>query len=152
VVRRLAFQMAPPDRLTEGQLETARNDADGSVRAAAAVAGVMRKDRWAASDGVLRSLAESDLTADRAAAAWAAAFVEDSPAVVKALRDPEARVRFEGLRSFARMKGQVADVAGAFVERLGDTDIEVRREALRQAARWSSPADWHDAYAEALAT
>ena len=151
-VRRLAFQMAPPDRVTRDLLETARDDRDGWVRAAAAVAGVMRSERWEGAGDVLVVLAESESPADRAAAVWAAAFLNDSAAIVKALHDPEARVRLEGLRSFARMKGQVADVAEVMIDSLRDPSAEVRREALRQAVRWSPPAVLHEAYAEALAT
>ena len=152
VVRRLAFQMAPPDRLTTDQLDSARDDGDGWVRAAAAVAGVIRKERWEGSDDVLRALDESHAPSDRAAAAWAAAFVDDSATVVRALRDGDPRVRLEGLRSFARMKGQVTDVAEVMIGCLRDSDIEVRREALRQAVRWAPPADWQEPWAEALAT
>ena len=152
VVRRLAFQMAPPDRLTRGQLEAGRDDADGWVRAAAAVQGVMRRERWEGADDVLRALGESDAPTDRAAAAWAAAFVEDSSTVVKSLCDGHVDVRLEGLRSFARMKGQVADVSEAMIARLRDSDVKVRREALRQAVRWSPPADSRDSFAEALAS
>ena len=151
-VRRLAFQMAPPDRLTRDLLETARDDRDGWVRAAAAVAGVMRNERWEGAGDVLDALGESESPDDRAAAVWAAAFLGDSAVVVKAFHDPEARVRLEGLRSFARMKGQVADVAEAMIDCLRDPSVEVRREALRQAVRWSSPAELHEAFAEALAT
>ena len=151
VVRRLAFQMSPPDRIEPGQLEGARDDADGWVRAAAAVAGVMRQDRWEGAEELLRALDDSDAPGDRAAAAWAAAFVADDRAVVKALRDPDPQVRLEGLRSFARMKGEVAGVAEALIGCLRDAELEVRREALRQALRWAPPAEWHAAYAEALA-
>jgi hypothetical protein len=150
VLRRLAFQMAPPDRIGAGDLESAREDADGWVRAAAAVAGVMRSERWEASDGLLKALDESDEPHDRAAAAWAAAFVGDSATIVRSLRDAEPAVRLEALRSFARMKGQVAGCEDAMVACMRDTDVEVRREALRQSLRWA-PAGAQEAYAEALA-
>jgi len=150
VLRRLAFQMGPPDSVSVSQLEAARHDDDGWVRAAAAVAGVMRAERWDGSDAVLRELDASDAPGDRAAAAWAAAFVADAPAVVKALGDPDPKVRMEGLRSFARMKGDVAGATEAMLRCLRDPDVEVRREALRQAVRWS-PSDARDEYAEALA-
>ena len=151
VVRRLAFQMAAPDSLTHAQLELARDDPDGWVRAAAAVAGVTRSERWASSDGILRTLRDSEMAPDRAAATWAAAFVEDSATVVNAMRDPDKRVRLEGLKSFARLKGQVEGAAEPLIKCLRDGELEVRREALRQAVRWSPPAEWRDAFAEALA-
>jgi hypothetical protein len=150
VLRRLAFQMSPPDRISVEQLEAARRDEDGWVRAAAAIAGVMRRARWDGADEVLRVLDESREAHDRAAAAWAAAFVNDSRTVVRSLRDPDAKVRLEGLRSFARMKGQVAGSDEAMLACLRDSDVEVRREAMRQAVRWS-PAARMQAYAEALA-
>jgi len=143
VLRRLALQMAPPDRIAAVHVERAKNDEDGWVRAAAAVAG--------GGPDVLRALARSDVARDRAAAAWAAAFVADDPSIVKALRDADAGVRLEALRSFARRKGQVADVAEPFIACLRDRDVEVRREAMRQAVRWTPPADRRQAYAEALA-
>src|SRR3989442_13789490 len=112
MVRRLVFKMAPPDSITLDQLESARDDQDGWVRAAAAIAGVMRKDRWEGSDEVLRSLDESDAPRDRAAAAWAAAFVADGVTVVKAMGEAERLVRLEGIRAFARMTGGVPPVGG----------------------------------------
>jgi len=151
IVRRLVFQMAPPDSIALDQLESARDDQDGWVRAAAAIAGVMRKDRWEGSDEVLRSLDESDAPRDRAAAAWAAAFVADGVTVVKAMGDADRLVRLEGIRAFARMKGEVPAVAGVLIECMRDGEVEVRREALRQALRWAPPADWQQPYAEALA-
>src|SRR3989442_6258156 len=85
IVKRPVFQMAPPDSIALNQLESARDDQDGWVRAPAAIAGVMRKDRWEGSDEVLRSLDESDAPRDRAAAAWAAAFVADGGTAVNAM-------------------------------------------------------------------
>jgi CBS domain-containing protein len=151
VVRRLAFQMAPPDRVTLDQLEAARDDDDGWVQAAAAVAGVMRKDRWEGSDVLLRTLVDSSAPGDRAAAAWAAAFVADDLTVVGAMSDRDARVRLEAIRSFAKMKGQVAAVAEPLIACLRDPDVEVRREALRQAVRWTPPVEFQKSFAEALA-
>ena len=151
VLRRLAFQMGPPDAFAKGQLEVARDDPDGWVRAAAAIAGVTRVERWERADDLLRELDRSDEAHDRAAAAWAAAFVNDSPTVVRSLRDADPKVRLEGLRSFARMKGQVAGSEDAMLDCLRDADVEVRREALRQALRWTPARDWQQAYAEALA-
>ena len=151
VVRRLALQMAASDSYTDAQLEAASLDADGWVRAAAAVAGATRKDGWSRSDELRLALWHSTAVADRSAAVWAAAFVADSETVIAAMRDRDSRVRLESLRSFAKMKGEVAGVSGALIACLRDDDIEVRREALRQAIRWTSPPDDHQAYAEALA-
>ncbi len=151
VVRRLAFQMAPANRITRYQLETARDDTDGWVRAAAAIAGVTRKERWERSDELLKELAESSSAYDRAAAAWAAAFVADAATVTSALRDANPVVRLEAIRSFARMKGRVSNVAEPLIECLRDPDLAVRREALRQAVRWTPPSESQQAYAEALA-
>jgi ATP/ADP translocase len=151
VVRKLALQLAPSDSFTREQLERASLDADGWVRAAAAVAGATGKERWSRSDEVRRDLWHSRETSDRAAAVWAAAFVADTETVVEAMRDADSLVRLESLRSFAKMKGEVAGVSGALIARLRDADVEVRREALRQAVRWTSPPDDHQAYAEALA-
>src|SRR5438309_4763935 len=120
VVRRLAFQMSPPDRIALDQLEAARGDDDGWVQAAAAVAGVMRKDRWEGSAELLRTLGDSSASGDRAAAAWAAAFVGDDTTVAGAMSDDDPLVRLEAIRSFARMKGQVAGVADALLACLRD--------------------------------
>ena len=151
MVRRLAFQLATPESVDVEQLEGASGDADGWVRAAAAVAGASRKDRWQRSDELLRGLWTSTVTEDRAAAVWAGAFVGDHGTVVAAMRDRNARVRLESIRSFAKMKGDVAGVSGPLIACLRDDDMEVRREALRQAVRWTPPIDEHQAYAEALA-
>ncbi len=151
VLRRLAFQMAPPDTIAIDQLEAAREDEDGWVQAAAAVAGVMRIERWDAAEAMLRALADSTSPRDRAAAAWAAAMMADGPAVITAISDPDARVRVEGIRSFARLKGQVDNVAEALIACMRDADLEVRREALRQAIRWAPPPEHRQAFAEALA-
>ena len=150
-VRKLAFQMAPPDSFTIDQLEGAARDPDGWVRAAVAVAGATRKDRWAPSEGLMRGLWQSRAASDRAAAVWAAAFTSDHSTVIQAMQDGDPRVRLESLRSFAKQKGETVGVATALIACLRDDDIEVRREALRQAVRWAPPADEHQAYAEALA-
>ena len=151
VVRRLAFELAPPDRISKEQLDAAREDQDGWVRAAVAIAGTTRRDPWDGSADMLRELRGSSVPGERAAAAWAAAFLADEEAVVEALRDPDPRVRLEALRSFARLKGQVAGIAQSLVPALLDENLEVRREALRQAARWTPPPDFRQAFAEALA-
>lgn len=143
-LRRLAFQMAPPNAISHEQVEAAASDPDGWVRAAAAVAG--------GQSSLLRYLWASRDSYNRAAAVWAAAFTGDRSTVVEAMRDTEARVRLEALRSFAKLKGDVPEAAGPLIECLGDTDIEVRREALRQAVRWTPPVERHQVFAEALAT
>src|SRR5437879_4829529 len=145
-VRRIVLQMAPPESITADQLLAAAHDDDGWVRAAAAIAGVIRKDRWEGSQEVLRALAGSDAPRDRAAAAWAAAFVADDGTVVTALRDVDPGVRLEGIRSLARMKGQVTGVAEALLGCMCDAQVAVRREALRQAVRWAPPAEWPPRY------
>jgi hypothetical protein len=151
-VRKLAFQMAPPDSFTIDQLEEAGRDPDGWVRAAVAVAGATRKgDAWAPSEELLRALWQSRAADDRAAAVWASAFTGDHTTVIEAMQDGDPRVRLESLRSFAKQKGETAGVATALIACLRDDDVEVRREALRQAVRWAPPADEHQAYAEALA-
>ena len=151
LLRRLALQMAPPDAISREQLEAARDDEDGWVRAAGAIAGVMRSERFESSEDILRSLAESESPRDRAAAAWAAAFLADDAAVAACMSDPDPSVRLEAIRSFARMKGQVNDIAAPLIAALRDTDLAVRREALRQAIRWSPPPDFQQPFAEALA-
>ncbi len=133
VVKRLTLQMAPPDRIAIEQLQVATEDDDSWVRAAAAIAGLTRTEPWEASVDVLRALGDSQAPRDRAAAAWAAAFIADDAAVVRSMRDDDRGVRLEAIRSFARLK------------------VEVRREALRQAVRWASPADHQQSFAEALA-
>lgn len=150
-LRRLALQLAPPDTVVLEQLEKAAGDPDGWVRAAAAVAGGARRDRWEQAGEVLGRLWSSQNPSDRAAAVWSAAFTGDQATVTSAMRDGEPRVRLEALRSFAKLKGDVAGVAEPLIECLRDTDIEVRREALRQAVRWTAPEDRHQAFAEALA-
>jgi hypothetical protein len=149
VVRRLALQMANPASVTPEQLEAAAEDSDGWVRAAASVAGANRD--WDRAIELRRALWQSSATEDRAAAVWAAALVSDHETIVTAMRDGEARVRLESVRSFAKMKGDVAGVAEPLIASLRDDDIEVRREALRQAVRWTPPGEHHQAYAEALA-
>ncbi|TMC82712.1 MAG: cyclic nucleotide-binding domain-containing protein [Chloroflexi bacterium] len=168
VVKRLALQMAP-DRIAIEQLEEAAEDEDAWVRAAAAVAGITRTEPREGSVRVLGVLGDSRGPRDRAAAVWAAAFIGDEAAVVRSMRDEDPGVRLEAIRSFARLKGQVAgvrleairsfarlkgQVAGAaepLIACMRDASVEVRREALRQAVRWTPPADSQQAFAEALA-
>jgi HEAT repeat protein len=148
-VRRLALQMAAPAAVTVEQLETAVADPDPWVRAAAAVTGASRK--WERSSELLRDLWHSSVSDDRAAAVWAASFIGDHLTITAAMTDADSRVRLESIRSFAKMKGDVAGISDPLISCLRDQDIEVRREALRQAVRWTPPADRHQAYAEALA-
>jgi hypothetical protein len=150
-IRRLALQLSTPDSITNEQLAVASADTDGWVRAAAAVTGATRRDRWERSDELLSELWRSSAKDHRAAAVWAASFVGDHDTVVKAMEDTDPRVRVESIRSFAKMRGDVAGVAGPLIACLRDDDIEVRREALQQAVRWTPPAENHQAYAEALA-
>ena len=149
VLRRLALQMAPPASVTVDQLKAAAQDSDGWVRAAAAVAGANRK--WETADELLRGLWESNLAEDRAAAVWAAAYAGGHERIVAGMRDGDARVRLESIRSFAKMKGDVVGISDPLIACLRDDNIEVRREAMRQAVRWTPPVDQHQAYAEALA-
>ncbi|HEX2646828.1 MAG TPA: cyclic nucleotide-binding domain-containing protein, partial [Candidatus Dormibacteraeota bacterium] len=124
---------------------------DGWVRAAAAVAGLMRRDRWGDGYDLLRSLREASVPGDRAAATWAAAFTADFELVINSMRDPEPLVRREAIKSFAKLKGDVPDVAGALIGSMVDPDLEVRRAALGQALRWTAPPEWQQSFAEALA-
>ncbi|HXD82134.1 MAG TPA: cyclic nucleotide-binding domain-containing protein [Candidatus Acidoferrum sp.] len=149
IVRRLALQLAPPASITVEQLKSAAEDSDGWVRAAAAVAGANRK--WETADALLRDLWESNVAEDRAAAVWAAASAGGHERIAMAMRDADPRVRLESIRSFAKMKGDVAGISDPLIDCLRDDNIEVRREALRQAVRWTPPLDRHQAYAEALA-
>src|SRR5258708_27209117 len=75
IVRKLALQMAEPDRFTPVQLEAASLDGDGWVRAAAAAADATRKDGWPPPERPRRALWHSTAVADRAAAGLAAALV-----------------------------------------------------------------------------
>ena len=151
VVKRLALQMAPPDRIPVEQLEAATEDEDGWVRAAAAIAGITRAEPWESSMDVLRALGDSEAARDRAAAAWAAAFIADDAVVLRSLADSDPVVRLEAIRSFARLKGQVAEAAEPLIACMRDANLEVRREALKQAVRWAPPPGWQQSFAEALA-
>jgi ATP:ADP antiporter, AAA family len=64
IVRRLAFQMAPPGAITQDQLEAAQEDQDGWVRAAVAVAGVTKGEGWERSEELMRTLRESSVGSD----------------------------------------------------------------------------------------
>src|SRR5260370_20603807 len=134
------------------QLEAASLDADGWVRAAAAVAGATRKDGWARSEELRGALWHSTAIEDRAAAVWAAAFVADRETIIEAMRDRNSRVRLESLRSFAKMKGDVAGVSGALIACLRDDDVEVRREGLRAAVPAPSPPAAHPTFSPSLAS
>jgi Cyclic nucleotide-binding domain len=151
-----AFAAMLPELFADGDpfvrrlaLQTAVADPDPWVRAAAAVTGASRK--WERSSELLRALWHSSVSDDRAAAVWAASFVGDHETIAAAMTDADSRVRLESIRSFAKMKGDVAGISEPLISCLRDDDIEVRREALRQAVRWTPPVDRHQAYAEALA-
>lgn len=149
-VRRLAFQMAPPEVVALEQLEQAATDSDGWVLASAAVAGAARKQPWPRSKEILDRLWASKDLSDRAAAVWAASFLSDSAMVVAGMQDPAPRIRQEAVRSFAKMKGDVPGAAGPLIACLTDSDIGVRREALEEALRWAPHPEESRGYAEAL--
>jgi hypothetical protein len=149
-VRRLAFQMAPPDTIAFDQLEAAAADPDGWVVASAAVAGAGRRPPWGRAQELLDRLWASKEPDDRAAAVWAASFQADYGKVVAGLQDSVPRIRQEGIRSFAKLKADVPNAAGPMIACLTDPDIAVRREALQQAVRWSPPAEDNRGYVEAL--
>ena len=150
MVRRLAFQLAPMEAVTTEQLEAAANDSDPWVEAAAGVAGLRKEPPWEGSRAILERLKASDDIHHRAAAVWAASFLDDRDAIVTALGDDNARVRLEGIRSFAKLKGEVPGAARGVVACLRDQDVDVRRAALKEAARWTPPADLADEVAAAL--
>ena len=150
-VRRLAFQMAPPDRISGAQLATGLQDGDGWVRASAAVAGTRGASPSPGVTEVLANLHRERLPENRAAAVWAAGFVADHGQIASGLRDGDSQVRLEAIRSFARMKGQVDGIAEPLVACLRDPVVEVRREAIRQALRWTPPAEWLRQFHESLA-
>src|SRR5260370_1376549 len=62
--------------------------------------------------------------------------------------DRDARVRVEAIRSFAKLKADVPEAAGALVACMRDDDIEVRRDALRQAVRWAPAGEERAAVSE----
>ena len=139
-VRRLAIQQSPPGALPNSLLDTVAQDPDAWVRAAAAVAGSATKPPWPPAAAILEALgSEADEDA-KCASVWAAAFTRDQPLVVAALNDPSWRVRLEGIRSFAKLKANVAGAADPLIACLRDDNTEVRREAMRQAIRWAPPA------------
>ena len=156
MLRRLAFQMAPPEVISADQLGAAAFDPDPWVRAAAAVAGTSKRPPWEGSPAVLDRLVDANDVQHRAAAVWAASFVGDHKRVATALADPEPRVRLEGLRSFAKMKAGVPGSAGALIACMRDPERDVKRAELREATRWSSPpeleADFVAALVEGLAS
>jgi hypothetical protein len=154
MLRRLAFQMAPPGAVTREMCGAAERDRDPWVVAAAAVAGYALRPPWPRSIPLLARLWRSKLAETRAAAVWAAAFVVDEKLVVAAMEDAMPRVRLEAVRSFAKMKGNVAGAADAMIHLVTDRNLEVRREALEQCMRWAPPPghvpDFEDALITAL--
>jgi hypothetical protein len=149
-VRRLALQLAPPKAVTDVQLQAAEEDPDGWVVAAAAVAGAAHDPPWERSGPLLQQLWHSSDPGRRAAAVWAAAFTGDRQTVVHGMRDAEAVVRLEAIRSFAKLKADVPEAAGPMVACLLDDNLEVRREALRQAVRWAPTGNERPSFAQAL--
>src|SRR5581483_815157 len=149
-VRRLAFQMAEPNALTVEELDAAMADPDAWVQAAVAVAGSRQEPRWPRVDDELARLRTSSDVIHRAAAVWAASFMGDHATVAAALSDADARVRLEGVRSFAKMKASVPGAAPGLIACLRDEDVEVRRAALKEAVRWAPSAEIEEAFAAAL--
>ncbi len=150
MVRRLAFQMADASALTVAQLDAATADDDPWVQAAVAVAGARREPPWPRVAEELARLGESADVIHRSAAVWAASFLGDHKKVAAALSDPDARVRLEGVRSFAKMKAGVPGAAPGLIACLRDEDVEVRRAALKEAIRWTPASADEDAFAAAL--
>ena len=149
-LRRLTLETAPAGSIAGEQLAAATKDPNPWVGAAAAVAGSRLEPPWEQIPEILSRLESSDDPQARAAAVWAASYLGDTEQVVAGLRDPAGPVRLEAIRSFARMKGDVAGATEAIVACLRDEDIEVRREALRQASRWAPPQGEEASFAEAL--
>ena len=139
-VRRLAVRQSPPGALPVALLEKVADDPDPWVRAAAAVAGLGSKPRWARSSAIFTNLRGEEDENAKSASVWAASFVGDQIQVAEALGDPRPRVRLEGIRSFAKLKANVAHAADPLIACLRDENVEVRREAMRQAIRWAPPA------------
>ncbi|HET9471913.1 MAG TPA: HEAT repeat domain-containing protein, partial [Usitatibacter sp.] len=149
-VRRLAFQMAPPEAVTLEQLEAAKDDEDGWVQGAVAVAGARKQPPWGLAGEVLRRLETSSEVMHRAASVWAASFLDDQRRIVQAFDDADPRVRLEAIRSFAKMKAAVPDAAKGLIGSLRDQDVEVRRAALKEAVRWTPPPELENEFATAL--
>src|SRR5256714_1868894 len=150
MLRRLAFQMSPPDVISADQLGAAAFDTDPWVRAAAAVVGAGKRPPWEGSAAGFDRLPDANDGPQRAAAVWAASFVGDHQTVASALGDPEPRVRLEGLRSFAKMKADVPGSAAALIACMRDAEGDVKRAALREATRWSSPPELEADFVAAL--
>lgn len=149
-LRRLAFQMPAPGALPRGLIEAAAADRDPWVVAAAAVAGNNLKPPWQESQTLLDRLYGSDDAEAKAASVWAAAFIGDHHQVAESLTDQRPRVRLEAIKSFAKLKANVAGAADPLMNCLRDDDPAVRREALRQAIRWAPPAGTLDEFANVL--
>jgi len=149
-VRKLALQLAPSRAVTRQQLLAAASDPDGWVVAAAAVAGSAHDPPWDQASVLLHRLWHSADGNRRAAAVWAAAFLQDRGTVVDGLRDRDPIVRREAIKSFAKLKADVLEASRPMVACLRDDDVEVRREALRQAVRWAPTGDQRLAFSEAL--
>jgi hypothetical protein len=142
--------MAEPLAITLDQLNASMEDGDVWVQAAVAVAGARREPPWERVADELARLRGSSDVMHRSAAVWAAAFLGDHQTVAAALADPDARVRLEGIRSFAKMKAGVPGAAAGLIACMRDSDVEVRRAALKEAVRWTPPAADEDTFASAL--
>jgi hypothetical protein len=149
-LRRLAFQMAPPEAVTIEQLEAAEDDEDGWVQGAVAVAGSRKQPPWELAGEVLRRLETSTEVMHRAASVWAASFLDDHRRIVQAFEDPDPRVRVEAILSFAKMKAAVPGAAKGLIACLRDHAVEVRRAALKEAVRWTPPPELEQEFATAL--
>src|SRR5438046_9102562 len=80
MLRRLAFQMAPPEVISPDQLGAAAFDPDPWVRAAAAVAGASRRPPWERSNAGVHRLVGADDVQDRAADASGAPLLGEPAA------------------------------------------------------------------------
>src|SRR5581483_7807045 len=139
-----------PNALTVEELDAAMADPDAWVQAAVAVAGSRQEPRWPRVDDELARLRTSSDVIHRAAAVWAASFMGDHETVAAAFTDADARVRLEGVRSFAKMKAGVPGAAPGLIACLRDEDVEVRRAALKEAIRWTPASADEDAFGAAL--
>ena len=150
MLRRMAFQMAPPGAITREMCEAAEHDRDPWVVAAAAVAGFKLRPPWPRSVPLLARLDRSRVAETRSAGVWAASFVVDEKLVLASMEDSAPRVRLEAVRSFAKMKGGVAGAADPMLHLITDPNLEVRRETLEQCIRWAPPPSRLDLFEEAL--
>ncbi|GAC1654985.1 MAG: hypothetical protein NVS9B1_07150 [Candidatus Dormibacteraceae bacterium] len=149
-LRQLAFQMCPPGSLPEALLEQGAADIDPWVVAAAAVQGGQARPPWPRAEELLSELYAHSDAESKAASVWAAAFLGDHHQVAESLSDERPRVRLEAIKSFAKLKANVAGAADPLMACLQDENVDVRREALRQALRWAPPAGSLDDFSHVL--